>query len=104
MIKFNSVKRKRRETTIRPRLSQEAPLPVYLGLMIHSKTRMKGEIEILATLGLNITNNHVSEIQEQAMIQEIKRFHEMGLVCPKNLKSNVFTTAAIDNIDHYLTS
>ena len=39
LIKFNSVKRKSRETTIRPRhtLYQETPLPVYLGLMIHSK-------------------------------------------------------------------
>ena len=77
LIEFNSVKPKRRETTIRPRLSQETPLPVYLGLMIHSKTRMKGEIEKLATLGLSITYNCVSEIQQQAMIQEIKRFDEM---------------------------
>ena len=28
----------------------------------------------------------------------------MGLVCPKNIKPNVFTTAAIDNIDHSSTS
>ena len=69
LIKFNNVKHKHRETTIRPlhTLSQETPLPVYLGLMIHSKTRVKGLIEKLATLGLSITHNRVSEIQEQVM-------------------------------------
>ena len=74
LIKFNSVKRKRRETTICPchTLSQKTPLPVYLGLMIHSKTRMKGVIEKLATLDLNIAYNRVSEIQQQVVKQEIK--------------------------------
>ena len=72
--------------------------------MIHSKTRMKGAIEKLATLGLSVTYNRVSEIQGQVMKQEIKRFDEMGLVCPRNLKPNIFTTAAIDNIDHNSTS
>ena len=106
LIKFNSIKRKPRETTIRPRhtLSQETPLPVYLGLKIHSKTRIKGLIEKLAALALSISYNRVSEIQEQLIKQEIKRFDEMGLVCPKNLKPNIFTTAAINNIDHNSTS
>ena len=75
-------------------------IPVYLGLMIHSITRVKGIIEKLAILGLSITYNHVSEIQEQEMKQEIKRFDEISLACPKNLKPNVFTTPTIDNIDH----
>ena len=103
LIKFNSVKSKRSEPTIRPRhtLSEETPLPVYLGLMIHSKSRMKGVIKKLATLGLSISYNRVSEIQEQVMKQEIKRFDEMGLFCPRNLKPNIFTTAAIDNIDQF---
>ena len=38
------------------------------------------------------------------MKQEIKRFDEMGLVCPRNLKPNIFITAAIGNIDHNSTS
>ena len=106
LTKRHSVKHKRRETTIRPlhTLSQETPFPVYLGLMIHFKTRMKGVIEKLATLRLSITYNRVSEIQEQLMKQEIKRFDEMGLVCPKSLEPNIFTTATIDNIDHNSTS
>ena len=65
---------------------------------------MKGVIEKMATLGLSITHNCVREIQEQVMKQEIKRFDEMGLVCPINLKANIFTTAATDNIDHNSTS
>ena len=106
LIKFNSVKRKRREITIRARhtLFQETLLPVYLGLMIHSKTRMKSVIKKLAALGQNIVYNHVKEMQEQVMKQEIKRVDEMGLACPKNLKPSIFTTTAIDNIDHNSTS
>ena len=65
---------------------------------------MKGVIEKMATLGLSITHKCVREIQEQVMKQEIKRFDEMGLVCPINLKANIFTTAATDNIDHNSTS
>ena len=57
LIEFNSVKRKGRETAIcrRHTLSRETPLLVYLGLMVHSKTRMKIIIEKLAKLGLSIT-------------------------------------------------
>ena len=57
---------------------------------------MKNIIEKLAKLGLSITYNRVSEMQELVMKQEIKRIDEMGLVCPKNLKPNIFTTAAMD--------
>ena len=104
--KFTSVKRKHRERTIRPRqtLSQEIPLLVYLELMIHSKTRMKGVIEKLAALGLSFNYNRVNETQEEVMKQEIKSFDEMGLVCRKNLLTNVSITAAIDNIVHNSTS
>ena len=38
------------------------------------------------------------------MKQEIKRVDEMGLVCPKNLKPNIFTTAGTDNIEDNSTS
>ena len=57
---------KRRETSIRPRhtWSQETPPTVYLGLMIHSKTRMKDVIKKLATPGLSIIYNRVTEIQD----------------------------------------
>ena len=76
LIKSNIVKRKRRETRICPRhtLSQKIPLPVYLGLMTHSITRMKGIIERLAILGLSITYNYVSEMQEQEMKQDLMKW------------------------------
>ena len=73
LIKFNSVKRNPRETTICPRhtLYLETPLPVYLGTMIHSKIRMKDVIKKLGTLGLGITYKSISKIQEQVMKQKI---------------------------------
>ena len=53
LIKFNSVKRKPRETTIcsRHTLYQETPLPVYLGTIIHSKTRIKDVIKKVRNTG-----------------------------------------------------
>ena len=55
-------KRKHGKTTIR---SRHTPPSVYFELMIHSKTRVKGVIKKMATLGLSITYNCVREIQEQ---------------------------------------
>ena len=51
---------------------------------------MKCGIEKLATMGLGITYNRVSEIQEQVMKQEIKRFDDLGLVVQKIL-SQIFS-------------
>ena len=42
----------------------------------------------------------MKEIQETITKQLCKTYNEENIVCPPMLKSDIFTTAAIDNIDH----
>ena len=60
--------------------------------MIHSKIRMKDVIKNLATPGLSITYNRLTNLQEQVIKQEIKGVDQMGLAFQGNLKPNIFTT------------
>ena len=55
LIVHNSIKRSRKESTFH-RLSKvrESPLRIYLGMLMHAKTRKKGIIERLSSLGLSI--------------------------------------------------
>ena len=43
-------------------------------------------------------------IRKQIAAQICEEYRDKGFVCPPSLHNNVFTTAAIDNIDHNLSS
>ena len=64
IIQFNAVKQTRKETTVKFRHSREnePPLPVVIGLKVHSKTRKKALIADLHTKGLSIGYEHVMDI------------------------------------------
>ena len=68
--------------------------------MIHAKTRKKSIVETFATLGLSISYRRVQEIQDIITRTLCQKYEQDGLVCPPTLKEGLFTTAAIDNIDH----
>ena len=102
LIRFNSVKRKRlnRPEHIHHHIDQETPLPVYLGLMIHNKTRQKTLLEKINQLGLCISYDRVMELESTVTNGLCSIYRSLDNVVPVNLSKNVFTTAAIDNIDH----
>ena len=102
LLRFNAIKHKRRDEAINRRHSKmnEPPLPVLLGLMIHAKTRKKSIVETFATLGLSISYRRVQEIQDIITGTLCQKYEQDGLVCLPTLKEGLFTTAAIDNIDH----
>ena len=77
---------------------REPPLPTYVGLFVHAKTRKKSLVDELFRLGLSISYNRVNDITTN--IGSKAHFADKQVVCPLNLKKNLFTTAAIDNIDH----
>ena len=85
-------------------INNEPPLPVLIGLMVHTKTRKKALVNRLASEGLSITYNRVKSIQRNISNQLIRIYETEGMVCPSMLHRNVFTTGAIDNIDHNCTS
>ena len=82
------------------RSSQITALPVYTGLLLHSRTRKKSIINKVSALGLSISYNRVDEIQSAITDQVCREYQTKGLVRPIGIAGSVFTTAAIDNIDH----
>ena len=106
LIRFNSVKHRRKESVIHRRHSRnnEPPLPVLIGLLVHMKTRKKTLVNQLASEGLSITYDRVKTIQKAISNQLCLTYHNFGMVCPASLSKNVFTSGAIDNIDHNASS
>lgn len=64
LIRYNSIKHKRKENVqgIRHSLERETPLPLYVGFMIHAVTKKKKIIDKLYRLGLSVSYNRVQEI------------------------------------------
>ena len=80
--------------------NRETPLPVYLGTLIHTKTRKRDLVDTLYHLGLSISYDRVLSISTDLETNICRFFQKEGTVCPLKLKSGLFTTGAVDNIDH----
>ena len=79
---------------------REPPLPVYLGLKVHAETRKRGLIDTLYNFGLSISYDRLLTISTALGNMAVERYQEDQLVCPEKLRFSVFTTSAVDNIDH----
>lgn len=105
LLMFNSVSKDRPETAtttsaMRHSPERETPLPVYLGVVIHTKTRKKELVDMLFSLGLSISYDRVLSISTE-LANDICNFYETEkAVCPPQLRGGLFTTAAVDNIDY----
>jgi len=104
LLIYNSSIRRREKTnateTSSVRHSLERKTPIYLGLMVHTKTRKRELVDTLFSLGLSISYDRVLDISTE-LGNNICRFYESEkAVCPPNLRGKLFTTAAVDNIDH----
>ena len=78
----------------------EAPLSVYVGFVVQAKTRKRKLVEKLSRLGLSISYSRVDDIQTSITKQLCNQYALQDLAKPPSIKDNVFTTFAIDNIDH----
>ncbi|VDI01474.1 Hypothetical predicted protein [Mytilus galloprovincialis] len=77
----------------------EPTVCAYLGIMILCKTR-KRDLHVVDTffkLGLFVSYHRVLEISTSMAYD---RYVKDGIVCPTNLLQHVFTSSAIENIDH----
>ena len=79
---------------------RESAFPVFTGLSVHSKTRKKEIVNTLFEHGLNFSYTRVLEISTQLGEAVVKRYVNIGLVCPPQLRLGVFTVSAVDNCDH----
>ena len=78
----------------------EPPVPVYIGLNIHTSMRSKTMIEQFEKLGVSISYKRVLEIEKYISQKQMAQFDSDGLVCPLQLRHDLITVGAIDNIDH----
>jgi hypothetical protein len=102
LLMFNTNVRRREGVSgiVRHNKQRETPLPVYLGMMIHTKTRKRELVDTLFDLGLCISYNRVLDISTDLGNKVCHQYAVEKAVCPPNLRSGLFTTAAVDNIDH----
>ena len=104
LIRYNSTKKMRDGGERCHLLDRETPLPVYVGLLLHTKMRKAGLVNKLSRLGLCISYDRVCGIKESIASLLSKEYEERKLVQPASMKNGLFTTAAIDNIDHNVTA
>ena len=103
LLKFNSVKHKRAPDTaafVRHSTAQETPVPLYIGLMLHAHTSKRELVDKMAHLGLSVSYDCVFQLSTQMGNHVCQQFHREQVVCTPQLRGHVFTTAAVDNIDH----
>ena len=105
LLKFNSIKHRRKvpsneSISVRHSATQETPVSTYAGLMLHDHTRKKDLIDRLYHLGLSISYDLVLRLSAQIGNRVCEQFHNENVVCPPRLRGSVFTTSAVDNIDH----
>lgn len=78
----------------------ETLLPLYIGAMLHAKTRKKELVENFFELGLSVSYERVLHLSSDLGNAVSQQFKDNQVVCSPQLRVNLFTTAAVDNIDH----
>ncbi len=99
-ILFNFKKRASFPSRSRHSMDREPPLPLYIGIKIHTETRSKKLIPELHDLGLSISYDRVLQLESQLTTAVCENFLEKGAVVPVQLRRGLFTIGALDNFDH----
>ena len=86
--------------THRQRNEPETPFTVYLALSVFTKTRKRRIIDMLHENGLRVLYDTILEISAKLGEAVAYQYVEDGVVCPPALGTKLFTTSAVDNIDH----
>ena len=86
--------------TVRHSPAQETPVPIYVGLQLHAHTRKRELIDNLCRVGMSISYDRVLRLSTGMGNTVCKMYELENVVCPPTMRGNLFTTAAVDNIDH----
>ncbi|KAG0718085.1 hypothetical protein GWK47_053166 [Chionoecetes opilio] len=103
LLVFKSVKHARsvESTSVRHSRERETPLPLYLSLKIHAVTRRPVcMIDTLFSLGMSLSYDRLLQLTADIANGVCQRFNMEEVVCPPKLRKGLFTTGAVDNIDH----
>ena len=100
-MQFNKHARRRKGSIgTRHKLSNETPLQIYLGLELHAHTRKRQLIDTIFQLGLSISYDRVLGISTQLGNSVCQQYQTENVVCTLKLHKELFTVAAVENIDH----
>ena len=90
--------------TIRHGKDHETPILLYQGLNMHGDARLKKQIENAHELGMSVSYDRVMDVK-RAIARAVCKCHAddgvITVVLPTNLRSNVFTTYDVDNLDSH---
>ncbi|KAG1656278.1 LMBR1 domain-containing protein 2 [Nymphon striatum] len=100
LIHFNAKNKAPVAKKSRHSKKREPPLPLYVGLNVHTLTRSKNLVNNLCMLGISVSYDRIIELENLLSDVVCKRFGEEGLVCPSQLRKGLFTVGALDNIDY----
>ena len=101
LVVFNTTKRGRKESEhIRHNTNRETLTPLYTALVIYNKTRKRDLIDIMFEKRLSISYDRVLQLSSDLANSVIARYEGEAVVCPTPLRSGVYTTGNLDNIDH----
>lgn len=105
LLQYNC-KTKGRDGTAAHRHSKdrETPFAVYIGMAVYAKTRKRQLIDLLHENGMCISYDRVLEVSALLWESVVNQYVEDGVVCPPILRKGLFTTSAMENIDHNPTA
>ena len=69
-------------------------------MVTHAETRKKSLVNKFYRLGLCISYDRLMQISTDLGNKVSEQFEKDGLVCPLDLRKDLFTTGCVDNIDH----
>jgi hypothetical protein len=103
LVVFNSVRHKHTSANhstnaVQHSREQETPLPFYVGLAVHAATRKKRLVGKLFSLGICISYDRIISVLDELVNAVYTKAEKV--VYPVKFHMNVFTPAAVDNIDH----
>ena len=102
LIMFHSCVHRRHQPSSHTRHSEqrETPLPLFVGALVPSRTRSKDLVSTLYRVGLSVSYDYVLGLSADLGNTAISHFKIIKTVCPPKLNIGVFTTSALNNINH----
>ncbi|XP_038062580.1 uncharacterized protein LOC119733071 [Patiria miniata] len=105
LLMFNSVRRapkpqEKTDVNLRHRRERETPLTLYIALKLHGETRKRNLVDTFYSLGMCVSYDRLLQLSSDLANGVCKQFEADNVVCPPKMRHGLFTTAAVDNIDH----
>ena len=90
LLIFNSITHNSTATRVHHNIDRETPLPIYLGLMVHTATRKRNIVDKLHNLGLPISYDRLLQISTDMANTVCARYNEVKVVCPPSSSSQLY--------------